>query len=252
MTHSTKTEANARSPAIRMISALRKLFSKSDAPVVFQYWDQSPPPEIANWMQSWCKVEPDFKLEQFDSDTAASFIQLHIGARAEAAYRMCRAPAMKSDFFRYCALFARGGIYADADTAYKGDLASLYELGSSGLLLRRTKGVRVRLTNSFMIVRHAGNPLLEYAIDSAMKNIHAKRSQSVWEVTGPGVLRQAYNSERRADFFSGFAILQMHSTPVKRVIAFQKGEYKKGERDWRRMKEAGVSIYQENSDAGVS
>src|SRR5437016_4495699 len=106
-THLTSIKANARSPASRVISAMRRLFSKSDAPAVFQYWDQSPPPEIASWMQSWRKVEPDFKLEQFDSESAASFIQSHIGTEAEAAYRMCRAPAMKSDFFRYCALFAR-------------------------------------------------------------------------------------------------------------------------------------------------
>lgn len=224
---------------------VQRVFSKAPAARVIQYWDQAPPPDVAEWMQSWRKVEPDFRLEQFNDETAASFIQSHLGARAEAAYRMCRAPAMKSDFFRYCALLVGGGIYADADTVYNGHLESLYNCGSRGVLLCRTQGPRIRLTNLFMIVRNAGDALLELAVHSAMENIQAMRSQSVWQTTGPGILREAYVSTRRAELFSGFEILRMHSPPVRRVISYKKGEYKKGERDWRRMKEAGVSIYNE-------
>jgi mannosyltransferase OCH1-like enzyme len=198
-------------------------------------------------MRTWSKVEPDFRLEQFDDESAASFIQSQMGGQAEAAYRMCKAPAMKSDFFRYCALFVRGGIYADAGTVYRRDLASLYGLGSRGVLLCRTQGRAVRLINGFMIVQKAGDPLLDLAIRSAMENIETKRSQSVWQVTGPGILRQAYNSERRDELFSGFEILRMHSPSVLRVITYHKGEYKKGERDWRRMQESSISIFDESA-----
>jgi mannosyltransferase OCH1-like enzyme len=247
--------ATPRTWTITMIAALRKFLSRGSAPVepaptVFQYWDRSPPPDVASWMRTWRNVEPDFRLEQFDDESAAWFIQSQMGAEAEAAYRMCKAPAMKSDFFRYCALFARGGIYADADTVYKGHLASLYSLGSRGVLLRRTRGPGVRLTNMFIIVRKAGDALLDVAVRSAMENIHARKSQSVWQVTGPAILREAYKSERRAELFSGFEILGTHSRPVLQVIAYQKGEYKKGERDWRRMQEASISIYDEDAGDG--
>jgi hypothetical protein len=126
---------------------------------------------------------------------------------------------------------------------YLGGLGALYRRGARGVLLRKTKGETMRLTNSFMIVKEPRDPLMRFAIAAAIENIMTKRSESVWDVTGPGILRRAYGSEQRNKLFNGFAILQMHSPAVRQVIAYKKGEYKSGPRDWRRMQEAGTSIF---------
>lgn len=221
--------------------------SKKPIPIVYQYWDSDPPPDIVSWMKSWRSVEPLFKLEQFDDSTARKFIADRIGADAEAVYLECRAPAMKSDFFRYCALYATGGIYVDAGTSCRGNLADLYARGDRGVLLRRTRGPGIKLINGFMIAKRTADPLMEFAIKSAIVNIRNRKSQSVWDVTGPGILRRAYASELRSELFSGFEILDMHSAPVKRVFAFLRREHKSGPLDWRRMRETRETIYCGNS-----
>jgi hypothetical protein len=222
-----------------------KFRARRQVAVIYQYWDSDPPPDIESWMNSWLSAQPEFKLEHFDDSRARKFIADQIGSDAESAYLACRAPAMKADFFRYCALFASGGVYVDAGTVYRGGLADLYAKGDRGVLLRRTAGPAVKLINGFMIAKHRGDPLMKFAIDSAITNIRERKSQSVWDVTGPGILRRAHASEARPELFSGFEILDMHSAPVRRVFAFQRRENKIGPKDWRRMRDAGETIYAE-------
>ncbi len=222
---------------------LFKIRNRKSVPALYQYWNDSPPPDISAWMETWRGAEPDFRLEQFDDPAARKFIAEQIGAEAEATYLECRAPAMKSDFFRYCALYASGGVYVDAGTSYRGGLAELYAKGERGVLLRRTKGPAVRLINGFMIVKQPGDALMKFAIDSAIANIRSRRSEFVWDVTGPGILRRAFASESRSKMFAGFEILDMHSPPVKRVFQFLRRENKIGPLDWRRMQQTGETIY---------
>lgn len=217
--------------------------TRRPVPIVYQYWDNNPPPDIASWMRTWEGVEPGFKLEQFDDGTARKFIAERIGTEAESAYLECRAPAMKSDFFRYCALYATGGIYVDAGTSYRGGLADLYAKGNRGLLLRRTKGPGVQLINGFMIAKRPEDSLMGFAIKSAIANIRNRKSQSVWDVTGPGILRRAYISELQSELFSGFEILDMHSALVRSVFVLLRREHKIGPLDWRQMRQAGETIF---------
>jgi hypothetical protein len=103
----------------------------------------------------------------------------------------------------------------------------------------------VKLINGFMIVKRPADPLMKFAIDSAVANIRDRKSLSVWDVTGPGIFRRAYASELRPGLFEGFEILDMHSAPVSRVFVFHRRDNKVGPKDWRRMRDANETIYLE-------
>jgi hypothetical protein len=103
-----------------------------------------------------------------------------------------------------------------------------------------------------MIAKNANDPLMAFALHAAIRNIEERKSQSVWAVTGPGILRSAYVAEQSTHLFSGFEIVKMHSPAVRNVVQFRHGSHKSGPRDWRRMQEARESIFQVPDHLGTS
>ncbi len=195
-------------------------------------------------MKTWDSVEPEFQHLVFDEVSARNFIDENFGAAAVDAYDACRVPAMKADFFRYCALFARGGLYVDADSQYKGGLAWLYSELDRGLLLKR--GERT-IPNGFMAVRRAADPLMAYAMQTVMRNIAEGISNNVWEVTGPGIITSLFGSKSGArDFLlNGFRFVDI--AEMRKFFVFINLEYKAGAEDWRVFKAEGRSIFVEDA-----
>jgi hypothetical protein len=212
-------------------------------PIVFQYWDKDPPPQVVSWMQTWKQVKPEFELCVYNDESAAELIAQHIGSDAAAAYRSCAPPAMRADLFRYCALFAYGGVYVDACSIYTGRLGNLYRKCGRGLLLHRVSGETAQLLiNGFLIVKEREDPLMRNVISQALENIRTRRSQSVWDVTGAGILRRTYRAQAN-DMFGGFEFRGLHSPEIKSVFRFIRGPHKDSPTDWRRMRDGPISIF---------
>lgn len=210
-------------------------------PTVFQFWDTDPPQEIRNLLATWDAVIPEFGHEVFNDKAAEAFIRAELGAAPAACFLSCAVPAMRADFFRYCILLARGGVYADADTTYCGGLKELYTRGEKGMLFLRKE----KVANDFMIFREAGSPLLRWVLDEAMQNIERRTSNNVWKVTGPGIMTALYRSGEPAkgQLFDG-----MHIATVKEIgssIQFQWHlDYKKSAAHWTTA-QSEVSIFRE-------
>lgn len=64
----------------------------------------------ANMLQN-----PQFRLNYLNDSAAAAYIHDRCGHRSAQAYRCLLAPAYRADLFRFCALWAEGGIYIDTD-----------------------------------------------------------------------------------------------------------------------------------------
>jgi hypothetical protein len=208
-----------------------------DGPLrVTQYWDKpEPPPEVAALMESWANA-PNVRYLRYDYEAAAAFIREHLGERAAAAYAACGVPAMQADFFRYCALFVDGGLYADSDIALRGDLREILVSTGRGLLIDR----RGKVANDFMFFREARDPLLRRTIDEAIINIEQRRSNSVWDVTGPGILTRIYEAEPNQ--FAGFTLRPARE--FRNALDFQWDlEYKQSDNDWRSYGRLGKSIF---------
>jgi mannosyltransferase OCH1-like enzyme len=87
-----------------------------------QFWDDPViPPDVRACMDSWRALEKSgFELVIFHDKEAEAYIAEHFGRRYLAAFRRCRHPAMRCDYFRLCFISRNGGFYVDADEVYQG------------------------------------------------------------------------------------------------------------------------------------
>lgn len=169
---------------------------------LFQYWDsETPPAEIVPLLDSYRVQNPGMRYQCFNRSEAAAFISDNFGQRALAAFNSCAVPAMQADYFRYCAVLARGGFYSDADTHCIASLEPLLPAGADAALFYREplvpsgvdaelfrKAKLVQLMNGIFGFRHAGHPLLQALVEIATINIERRVSNSVWLTTGPAIL----------------------------------------------------------------
>ena len=61
-----------------------------------------------------------FRRELFNDQAARQFIASNFSMRHVEAFNRCHHPAMRSDYFRLCYIFSRGGFYVDTDEMYQG------------------------------------------------------------------------------------------------------------------------------------
>jgi hypothetical protein len=153
---------------------------------IVQYWDSGRPPGyVADLLATFRERNPDMSHRVFDEAEAAEFIVAHFGEREAAAFGACAVPAMRADYFRYCAVHVLGGIYADADFRCLGSLRSLVDVTAGGqLFIEDPPGY---LLNQFFIFRACGHPLLRLVLDVATINVERRVSERVQLVTGPGI-----------------------------------------------------------------
>jgi glycosyl transferase-like sugar-binding protein len=181
-------------------------------PRLVQFWHEEPvPDDVAETLASFGKHNPGMEQLVFDEAAAGTFIAEHRGPRAAAAFGTCAVPAMQADYFRYCAVHALGGVYADANFHCLGSLEGLTEGGAGGTLFGREDPLPSRLAaafnwpypvgpfravpNGLFGFRAPGHPLLELAIDAATANVEARLGEGsvgVWLTTGPGIFTSAY------------------------------------------------------------
>ena len=211
---------------------------------LIQFWDGSPPREVDNLMDGWRIANPDFDYLRFDEPAAEQFIGDKFGPIHLRAFRTCALPAMKSDYFRYCALHALGGLYVDAGTQCVQPANLLTTGAGRGLLL----SVNRRVRNGFMFFRRPNDLLMEYAIAAATKNIAERASNNVWEVTGPGILTRLYyeNSPTRDEAFRDITIIESRNTRPFFLFRWDL-DYKRNGSHWSH-RQAIASIFADDGD----
>lgn len=155
-----------------------------DNPPLIQYWDDPAMPDyIADLVATFDGRNPDMRHLLFNERTAGDFIAEHFGERHLAAFRACAVPAMQADYFRYCAVYKLGGLYADADFLCLRPLRGLLEDGN-GHLFEHPNGP---VLNGLFAFRSPGHSLLAMAIEVATGNIECRSYASVAMATGPAI-----------------------------------------------------------------
>jgi hypothetical protein len=156
-----------------------------ELPIV-QYWDVGEPPGyVVDLLATFRARNPDMQHQLFDERQAEEFISERFGERELAAFRSCAVPAMRADYFRYCAVLAQGGIYADASFCCVSPLGPLLGGPDRGVLFRNASPGFV--LNGFFGFAAPGHPLLRLALDLATASIERRAAELVQMVTGPGV-----------------------------------------------------------------
>jgi hypothetical protein len=151
---------------------------------IIQYWHAADVPEhLADDLASFRDRNPELQHRVFSEPAAAAFIEERFSAREAAAFGACAVPAMQSDYFRYCAVLALGGVYCDVDFRCRASLRPLLE-EERGQLFRNGTGMAL---NGVFAFREPGHPLLRLCLEIATANIEAREIEEVWGVTGPSI-----------------------------------------------------------------
>lgn len=153
-------------------------------PKFFQYWDgDQPPPDVLGWVEGFRADNPELDHVLFSARTAAEFIATRYGPREVAAFDACAVPAMQSDLIRLFALLTHGGLYLDVDHQSRQPLSGLIAQAPHSLIFNWL-GL---LNNALLIFPEPGDPFLEACLALALENVWARRYDSAFMATGPGV-----------------------------------------------------------------
>lgn len=167
------------------VSSAPLLGRAQQGPPIIQYWhSESVPDYIADLLQSFDDLNPDLGHLVFSAPEAEEFIAERFTVREVAAFRACAVPAMQADYFRYCAVLALGGIYADADFRCLAGLRPLLPPSGGGCLFRSRRG---NIMNGAFAFGSGGHRFLELALEIATANIERRLCDSVNFVTGPPI-----------------------------------------------------------------
>ena len=151
---------------------------------LFQYWDSpTPPAEVASWIEGFRTGNPEFEHVLFDEGSATEFIARHYGPREVAAFKACAVPAMQADFIRLCAMDVHGGVYVDADNQSIKPLSELIAQAPRSMMFTWMGMVN----NGFLLFRDPHDPFVRACLALTVENIEARRFETEFTSTGPGV-----------------------------------------------------------------
>ena len=152
------------------------------------YWSQGrPPPDIAGLMQSWRVENPDHSHLLLNDAAAMIWLRNHSRPEVLAAFQRATQIAQRSDLLRLAVLAVQGGYYADADDRCVGPLSAHMPSGV-GLVLYQEDFAT--LGNNF-IGCTPGHPIIRRALDLAVVAVNGGDTESLWLMTGPGLITRA-------------------------------------------------------------
>ena len=152
---------------------------------LFQYWDtDSPPDDVAAWIEGFRAQNPEFKHRLYSRDSASRFIRKHLGQREQKAFDAIAVPSMQSDYFRYCAVETLGGLYLDADYQPGQPLSGLIAQAPHALMLKWWGHV----VGGALMCREPGNAFIRACRELTTDNIENRRFPSAFTAGGPGVM----------------------------------------------------------------
>jgi hypothetical protein len=159
--------------------------ASEDLPII-QYWhSEDVPDQVTEALETFRDRNPGLQHLVFSRTQALELISGYFTPREVAAFRSCAVPAMQADYFRYCAVLALGGVYADVSFRCLRSLRTLIDAADRGVLFRQSR--RQIVINGLFLFTAPGSPLLRLALEIATVNIERRAAEKVSLVTGPWV-----------------------------------------------------------------
>ena len=153
--------------------------------------------------RSWVELNPEYEYRFYDDDDCRALIKEHFGEQTLACYESLPRGAFRADLWRYCALYAHGGVYADVDTLCTTPLRNLIRENDDFIVPHGNS--RRFLFNAFIcsVPRH---PFFKTVIDTAVERITAGDMADPFFIVGPGALGMAVNKTLGRDLSSRFRV----------------------------------------------
>lgn len=142
-------------------------------------------------MHSVVAHNPEYDYEYFSDERMRSFIVVNMNRRTLEAFDTLVPGAFKSDLFRYCWLWVRGGIYVDSDMTAFEPLSKL--LPPDAEFVSPEDNNNGFLYNAFLATT-PHHPIIGAAITLSVDRILAHWYGHVLAITGPVLLGEAFES----------------------------------------------------------
>ncbi len=140
--------------------------------------------------ETWRALNPEYEYRFFGDEECRAMIQTHFGQEATRAFDSIREGAFRADFWRYCALYVEGGVYADVDTICKRPLDELIKPDDEFVVPR---GYPTHALNNAFLVAAPRHPFLEQAIERAIAGLDGSPECPVKSLVGTPALGDAVN-----------------------------------------------------------
>lgn len=179
---------SAHTIPVEYLSSLEESVPKT---VYLSWVSKELPPLMMNNLDYNKRLNPTYTFEMFDDTRCRDFIKDHYDARVVKAFDLLVPGAYKSDLWRYCILYKRGGVYMDIKCKCVVPLDACVALCSTvfvrDLPTINSDGTKNRngLWNGFMI-SPPGNPIFKQCIDKVVENCEKRfYGKSSLDITGP-------------------------------------------------------------------
>lgn len=144
-------------------------------------------------------ANPSFERNHHSDASALEYVRSKCGEEAAMAYSCFIPPAYRADLFRFCAMYADGGIYLDADIVPLLPIDHMYSDCSTATLghdfPQATPGHDSPHEGKQMkiIASAPGAPIFKCALDSVIDHVRTRYiPEGSLMITGPNMLHQCY------------------------------------------------------------
>jgi len=173
--------------------------------VIYETWHSRHLPKgMAENIYRLLKTNPEFDFYLYSDEDCAKFIKDNFEGDVLEAFNMLRPGAFKSDLWRYCMLYKRGGIYLDIKYYSIVPLVSLIDENQT-IFVRDTTAPRTTegcFYNGF-IVSPPNNEIFGKCISDIVVSTKNKLyKRNVLDITGPCMLGRILTKEYTKKYYS--------------------------------------------------
>lgn len=152
------------------------------------FYTKNLPINIKNLIDDMLLNNPGYEHFLYDDEDIDNFIKNEFDYETYEAFKMLNVGAAKADFWRYCILYKRGGVYIDIDSSIIGKLDELITPFDNAIISRETNA---NIFVQWCLMFSANHKLLEICINKCKDNILNKKTNNILYLTGPRVFSES-------------------------------------------------------------
>jgi mannosyltransferase OCH1-like enzyme len=138
-------------------------------------------------------ANPEYTRNHHSDESAFHYVSEKCGEEAANAYSCLVAPSFRADLFRFCALYAEGGVYLDNDIFPVKPIKELYSSCSVATMGHDQPQETVPKKQMKILAGAPGAAIFKCALDHILNIVRLQIiPQNVFDISGPGVLQKCY------------------------------------------------------------
>ena len=138
-------------------------------------------------------VNPEYVRNHVGDDEGLEFIREQCGEKYAQVYTCLAPPAFRADLFRFCALYAQGGIYLDSDIVPLVPLDELYSPCSVATVGHDIPQAGSAGKQMKILASAPGAPIFKCMLDRIAENVERNaHPKGALQVSGPSLLQECF------------------------------------------------------------